>query len=119
MTTFKSVLSLILVIMLSACSTTQHYSYDETYIDKKPLTNDTELLISLLKRPTPADQILMEQFAQTRAQYFDLPAVSYVMIKGERTENTTQQQERPTHHLDALYQAYNTQFITLTGPNSL
>jgi uncharacterized protein YciI len=41
------------------------------------------------------------------------------MIKGERTENTTQQQERPTHHLDALYQAYNTQFITLTGPNSL
>lgn len=119
MTILKSFISLLFVVVLSACSSTQEYGYDYDNTEKKPLTNDTELLVSLLKRPTTADQILMEQFAQTRAQYFNLPEVSYVMIKGERIDSNTKESVRPKHHLDVLYQAYNTNFVMLSGPNSL
>lgn len=113
----KTFISLLFVLLISACSSTQEYSHEYDTYDKKPLTNDTELLVSLLKRPTPADQILMEQFAETRAQYFNLPEVSYVTIKGASSSNNSQPSIRPKHHLDALYNAYNTNFVLLTGAN--
>tara|TARA_Y100000034_G_C6714519_1_gene315759 strand:+ start:299 stop:739 length:441 start_codon:yes stop_codon:yes gene_type:complete len=134
----QTIISLLFLLLLSACNSTGQYShqklndngygYKSDSDHKKPLTNDTALLISLLKRPTPADQILMEQFAQTQAitlknafgeaKTAQVPRVGYVMIKGERTstQRTASQPEKAPHHLDALYQAYDTQFVRLTGP---
>ncbi|WP_448213844.1 hypothetical protein [Colwellia sp. MEBiC06753] len=115
MTLFKSITAVIFVITLSACSSTSDNTYTS---EKRPLTNDTELLISLLKRPTTADQIMMAQFAQTRAAYFDLPQVSYVQIGGDSVANSdTDSSFQQPHHLDVLYQAYNSNFVTLSGPN--
>ena len=107
--------TLAFVLVLSACSSTDNVAFDT---HKKPLTNDTELLISLLKRPTTADQIMMAQFEQTRNEAFGLQNVGYVMITGER-EQKSPSSERAKHRLDRLYdhysRQYNTQFVNLTG----
>lgn len=103
------------VLLLSACSSTENIAYQH---NKKPLTNDTELLISLLKRPTTADQIMISQFEQTRNKALGLQNVGYVMIKGER-DNKSPATSRAKHRLDWLYdhysREYNTQFVSLTG----
>ncbi|MFD2165838.1 hypothetical protein ACFSJY_06125 [Thalassotalea euphylliae] len=102
-------LTLVFALLLTGCNTNSDFQVDN---EKKPLTNDTELLISLLKRPTTADQIMMEQFEQTRMQTFQLQQVGYVMIKGPKSEKPAYGQ----HHLDWLYDQYDSNFVRLAGP---
>ncbi|WP_448554628.1 hypothetical protein [Thalassotalea montiporae] len=115
MKVISQLVTLAFVLVLSACSSTENVAYQDY---KKPLTNDTELLISLLKRPTTADQIMMAQFEQTRNEALGLQNVGYVKIKGER-DNKAPATARPKHRLDWLYdhysRQYNTQFVSLTG----
>ncbi|REL27552.1 hypothetical protein DXX93_13945 [Thalassotalea euphylliae] len=115
MKVISQLVTLACVLVLSACSSTENLAYQDY---QKPLTNDTELLISLLKRPTTADQIMMAQFEQTRNEALGRQNVGYVMITGER-DNKAPATERAKHRLDWLYdhysRQYNTQFVSLTG----
>ncbi|NMP33269.1 hypothetical protein HII17_17080 [Thalassotalea sp. M1531] len=117
MMTFKTLFSLILITLISACSSTQEYSYQDYPIEKKSLTNDTELLVNLLKRPTTADQIMMAQFAATQSQYFNLPQVSYVRIRGNKQSNSIESDNsQPQHHLDILYSNIEANLAQVSAP---
>jgi len=117
MKTIKILISLALITFLSACSSTQEFTHQNYPADKKPLTNDTQLLISLLKRPTTADQIMMTQFAASQAQYFEQPLVNYVSIKGEKTISKTNDNTMlPKHHLDVLYSDLEAKLALVSAP---
>lgn len=76
--------SLIMVLSLTACSST---SEQTTY--KKPLTSDHQLMMSLLNRPIPQDQQMMLAFAQQKTEQHSPYFVNAISIKGEKTENET------------------------------
>ncbi len=70
--------------LLSACSATPE---PQAIGHKKPLINDHQLLLSLLNRPLPQDQIMMMQFAQQtyhNNSIFPQISVSYIAIRGEK-----------------------------------
>ena len=86
--TQKTLFLFIIIALLSACSSTQN---TQVMIDKKPLINDHQLLLSLLNRPLPKDQIMMMQFAQQTykdSRVFPQISVSYVAIRGEKTSDS-------------------------------
>jgi len=123
MKTITLINAIIFTLILSACSSND---YAHQSREKKPLTNDRALLISLLKRPTTADQIMMEQFAAvqyTDAQnaLYSSPQVGYVAIKGAKPSTST---ELNTSNNWIFTQTdvqgnllYNTNFVRLAGPN--
>ena len=115
----KLITATIFTIILSACSSND---YASQHAEKKPLTNDRELLISLLKRPTTADQIMMERFAlsqqsHSQAGVFNAPQVGYVMIKGNRSESSPTRNTSNDWIFEQSNAIYNTSFVRLSGPN--
>lgn len=109
LTIFKRSISLLVCLIMSACSSTGQISMNtidndnQEYVGtnfshsqfnpisqfsiKKPLNTDHELMMSLLNRPMTADQAMMLAFAQERADYANTFA-NYVdngvMIKGDK-----------------------------------
>jgi hypothetical protein len=78
-----------LMVLLSACSSTniEQTSLYSVQLKNKPITNDHQLLLSLLNRPLPQDKIMMMQFAQQAAvRHDELPhaIVSAVAIRGDK-----------------------------------
>lgn len=119
MLNFKAVLVIFFIVALSACSST-----DTVRIDKKPLVSDHQLFVSLLKRPTTADQVMMMQFAAQRTSDYQnsfneqTPWVDYVMIKGERTKQANESNisySTINDKQNRLFDHYKTEFITLKG----
>lgn len=129
-------LNLIIVVLISllsnACSTTKYVDNSEFEVNKeyaqvkRPLTSDYHLLVSLLKRPTTVDQIMMQQFAAQQDSYKGLYFVNYVTIKGDKINDpvieTNGQNEQdmknsyPLNLLDDTSVAYNDDFVKISGP---
>ena len=93
MTFSTKTLAVLLALILSACSSTSNLTHESFSLEKKPLTTDHQLLLSLLNRPLPEDQLMMMQFAKNNAlanNYSDENfSVNYVNIRGDRTEDMT------------------------------
>lgn len=83
---------------ISACSSTANttnnnwvensVSTNNINVEKKSFSSDHQLLLSLLNRPLPEDQLMMMRFAQV--QYTDNQnnsQVNYVNIRGNRSED--------------------------------
>ncbi len=93
MTFLTKILAMLLALILSACSSTSNLTHNSFTVEKKPLTTDHQLLLSLLNRPLPEDQLMMMQFASNNAlannRSADNFSVNYVSIRGDRTANMT------------------------------
>ncbi len=124
MTIFKKFISLLIITLLAACSTTaeKDYSVIEREYMKKPLISDHHLKMSLLNRPIPQDQLMMMAFAQTRGlneHYTDnnmIAQVGYIEIKGQRLEDKTDVSNN-RRVIGPIAQDNNA--ISILGPNSL
>lgn len=79
MNLFKSLLVLMMLVIISACSTTNKITYSEF---KRPLTNDYALAVSLLNRPIPQDQRMMLAFVEQQTQQYG--SFHYVSIIGDK-----------------------------------
>jgi len=102
---------LLLLLTTVACSSTKTVK-----IEKKPLISDHYLMMSLLDRPMTQDQQLMLAFAKQQDTYQQthMPMfVNAVMIKGERTQDTSSQ--RSSGIYSSLI-ANDINSISVTGP---
>ena len=106
---FKSSISLLLCLSLFACSTTKqvnqstfsdngyakenvsdHYFYSQFHPSnensiKKPLPSDHLLMMSLLNRALPTDQVMMLAFEQQKNDYYGEFYPNYaIQIKGDK-----------------------------------
>ncbi len=103
--TLKHFTLLTAMLLISACSSTVD---TPVAIEKKPLISDQQLLLSLLNRPLPQDQLMMMQFAQQREQQTNLFAkatVSYINIRGDKTSD--QRPIAPTIYSQLIYKDAN------------
>jgi len=90
-----------IILFVSACSTTnvtstdwsdnnwanQTVSTNNLSLEKKSFSSDHQLLLSLLNRPLPEDQLMMMRFAQVQyGNNQNNPQVNYVNIRGNRSE---------------------------------
>ncbi len=85
----KQLFILMAILFVSACSTTPEPEISQ---HKKPLINDQQLLLSLLNRPLPQDQLMMMQFARqtyNNEGVFPQISVSYVTIRGNKKDDTS------------------------------
>jgi hypothetical protein len=106
MKVFKVTVSLIFSLLLGACSSTgqltsnteenHYYAKEFSHTEftphhkgsiKKSASSDHQLMLSLINRPVPADQLMMLAFAKRQESYFPDSAVVGVRIKGERIDH--------------------------------
>lgn len=109
--TIKHSVSLLLCILLCACSSTEELTndyfsennYEHGYIKenfshtqfspvnkntiKKVMSSDHQLMMSLLNRPVTADQAMMIAFEQERARYSHYFSNYAVEIKGDKNSD--------------------------------
>ncbi|MDG1751703.1 MAG: hypothetical protein P8I03_08590 [Thalassotalea sp.] len=108
------VMLFILLFTSIGCSSTRTVQYQE--IEKKPLMSDHYLMMSLLNRPVTEDQKLMLAFARVQDEYQQQLSpifVNAVMIKGEKSEKSTNQ--RSTSFYRNLI-AKDANSIRMSGP---
>jgi hypothetical protein len=95
------VLMLIVINLLTACSTTATSSqaalqlHDLTNVSspKKQFSSDQQLLLSLLNRPMTEDMQMMQAFATQQLGDTPFNRVNYVSIRGAKgTDQTARQQ---------------------------
>ena len=78
-----TLMTIIFTLLLTACSSTNNVK-----IERKILTSDHHLMMSLLNRPVTEDQKMMLAFAQERESYRNEMFVNAVSIKGPKfTDN--------------------------------
>ena len=116
--TIKLFSALFTILFISACSSTAnttHYNWtDDTIstnnvsVEKKSFSSDHQLLLSLLNRPLPEDQLMMMRFARINEINNSgkaYPTVRYISIRGEQSDNNA---ESPTFaYSDLIYQDQN------------
>ena len=99
--------ALIFMTLLSGCTTTP-----EVVADKKPLTSDHTLMMSLLNRPITQDQQMMLAFAEQRRQFQTPYFVNAVEIKGEKSSDI--QAKAPHIYSRLIAQDFNS--VRISGP---
>lgn len=106
------ILVVILITFLSACSSTSKVA-----VEKKPLTSDHQLMLSLLNRPITQDQQMMLAFAKQSDNFQNPYFVNAVLIKGEKSsdENSKTNNNRVKHSFSQLIaQDFNS--VRISGP---
>ena len=102
------IFALLLMTLLSACSSTSKVA-----IEKKPLMSDHYLMLSLLSRPVTQDQQMMLAFAKQRDDFQNLYFVNSVEIKGPKSDDMNS--TRATHSFSNLIaQDFNS--VRISGP---
>ena len=99
--------ALTFITLLSGCSTTP-----EIIADKKPLTSDHMLMMSLLNRPITQDQKMMLAFAEQRTELQSPYFVNAIEIKGEKSSDT--QAKAPHIYSRLIAQDFNS--VRISGP---
>ncbi|SEK83013.1 hypothetical protein SAMN05216262_10356 [Colwellia chukchiensis] len=108
MKTLPLLLTLILMTVLCACSTSP-----QGMVKKKALISDHHLMLSLLNRPISQDQQMMLAFARQRAQLQSPYFVHAISIKGPKQQATAT--KSVAHHYSALIaQDFNS--VQISGP---
>ena len=100
--------AILIVTLLSACSSTQ-----KTIVKKKPLVSDHYLMLSLLNRPMTQDQQMMLAFAAQRANYQNPYFVNAIAIKGPKDDKSKARVQHSYSNLIA--QDFNS--VQISGPN--
>tara|TARA_R110000737_G_scaffold176266_6_gene201371 strand:- start:4896 stop:5237 length:342 start_codon:yes stop_codon:yes gene_type:complete len=106
-------IALLIVTILSACSSTS-----KVVVEKKALFSDHYLMLSLLNRPMTQDQQMMLAFAQQSENYQSPYFVNMVTIKGPKSDSTANQvtTTRAQHSYSYLIsQDFNS--VQISGPN--
>ena len=80
--------TLLFTLLLSACSNISTLPTAKNQDNREIFTSDHQLLLSLLNRPLPEDQIMMMRFAKTINNTTQSPNVSYVEIRGSHNTNS-------------------------------
>lgn len=111
MKVFNIAFTLLLSLLLGACSSTSpvdssltstgyyakqfphtEFSANNKNTVKKPMTSDQALMISLLNRPVPEDQKMMLAYAKQQKSYFPDSTIVGIQIRGSKTADKLQQQ---------------------------
>jgi len=102
------ILVVTLVTFLSACSSTSKIA-----VEKKPLTSDHQLMLSLLNRPMTQDQQMMLAFAEQRENYQNPYFVNAVEIRGAKEEQSSRNRTT-TPYSNLIAQDFNS--VRISGP---
>jgi len=95
---FKLLTTVLIILFVSACSSIENQNSNNWVnnssqtnnlsIEKKSFSSDHQLLLSLVNRPLPEDQLMMMRFAQVQyGENQNDPQVNYVSIRGDRSED--------------------------------
>jgi hypothetical protein len=95
---FKLLTTILIILFVSACSSIatppsnnwidNSIQTNNLSVEKKSFSSDHQLLLSLVNRPLPKDQLMMMRFAQVQyGENSNAPQVNYVSIRGDRSED--------------------------------
>ena len=112
MKVLQLIVAISFTLIMSACQSTAKHEYQ--VVEKRYFESDQALLLSLLNRPTPADQQLMLAFAgisNTTGQY--VPTITPVSIVGPSGSSEDNRSVSPYQ----LMISNDNNAISMTGPN--